>query len=312
MTGRDWDLRGARLAGFQFAEWLLINGRPENFVDEYQTDPERAWAAAQANGWVETVRPTRNDACRPGYRGPNPWPRLTREGHLEVERVRGLRNNPQARAAACREALLLWLAHEGRGAGSAELIASRDDWRFYDSPFTGDEVNGAARFLQETGLGDGWTYPDGTFMQPRLTAKGTQCVEFFDAKVRDFLYQTQPGGTVTNQQNFYGDVNGQVGQGQNVTQTQNNGVDAEALSAIFRAMREALSTVEDPHDREDVEHGIQHLEAAVESGDPEAVTASAGRLQRLGARIGTAAGNTAITAATAEGVKQLLGALGLG
>ena len=38
MTGRDWDLRGARLAGFQFAEWLVINGgRASNFVDQYGT-----------------------------------------------------------------------------------------------------------------------------------------------------------------------------------------------------------------------------------------------------------------------------------
>jgi hypothetical protein len=313
MTGRDWDLRGARLAGFQFAEWLVINhGRDDNFVDQYEKNAKHAWEAAQANGWVETVQPRPNDGCRPGYRGRDPWPKLTEEGHLEVERVRSLRNNPQARAQACRQALLLWLGHEGRSAGSAELMASRDGWRFFDSPFTVDEVNEAAKFLRGTGLVDGWDYTDGTFMQPRLTADGTQCVDFFDADVRTFLYPEQRGGTVTYQQNFNGPVHGQVGQGQNLTQNQSNGIDAQALSAIFTAMRDALSTVDDLHDREDVEHGIQQLEAAVQSGDSEAVTASAGRLQRLGARVGTAASNTAITAATAEGVKQLLGALGLG
>lgn len=313
MTGRDWDLRGARLAGFQFAEWLVINnGRDDNFVDQYEKNAEQAWAAAQANRWVETVRPTKNDGCRPGFRGRDPWPRLTGEGHLEVERVRGLRKNAQARAQGCREALLLWLANEGRGAGSAELMTSRDGWRFFDSPFTVDEANEAARFLRETGLVIGWDYPGGTFMQPRLTADGTQCVEFFDANVRAFLYPAQQGGTVTYQQNFNGPVNGQVAQGQNLTQTQNNGIDAEGLSAIFKAMRDALSTVEDPQDREDVEHGIAQLEADVQSGDAETVAASAGRLQRLATRIGTTAGNTAITTATAEGVRQLLSALGLG
>src|SRR5664279_5106673 len=126
MTGRDWDLRGARLAGFQFAEWLVIkHGRDDNFVDQYEKNAEQAWAAAQANGWVETIQPKSNDGCRPGYRGRDPWPKLTEEGYLEVERVRSLRNSPQARAQACREALLLWLTHEGREAGSAELMSSR-------------------------------------------------------------------------------------------------------------------------------------------------------------------------------------------
>jgi hypothetical protein len=311
MTGRDWDLRGARLSGFRFAEWLLLEGSLDSFSAQYQSDPQRAWDSAQAYGWVETVRPRRKDACEPGYRR-EPWPRLTDRGHLEVERVRSLRNNPQARATSCREALLLWLAHEGRGAGSAGLMGSRDDWRFYDDPFTENESNAAAEFLKEEGLVEGWTYPGGTFMQPRLTAAGRQCVDFFEANVREFLRTTQTGATVNNQQNFYGAVHGQVGQGQNVTQTQVNGIDAAALSTIFTAMRDALSTVADVADREDLEHGIRQLEAAVEGGDAETITANAGRLQRLGARVGTAAGNTAITAATAEGVKQVLSAFGLG
>ncbi|MFT4083112.1 MAG: hypothetical protein QM638_11050 [Nocardioides sp.] len=316
MTGCDWDLRGARLAGFQFTEWLVINdGRDENFVDQYEKDPAQAWAAAQANGWVETVQPRATDGCRPGFRARmrEPWPRVTGKGHLEVDRVRSLRNNPQARAQASRDALVLWLTHEGRGAGSAELMATRDDWRFFDTPFTVDEVNNAARFLRETGLVAGWDYPGGTFMQPVLAADGIQCVEYSDASVRDFLNPNKNGGrSVTYNQNFNGPFTGQAGQGEAVNQTQNQGIDAEALSAIFAAMRDALSTVQDPQDREDVEHGIQQLEAAVLSGDAEEITSSAGRLRRLGARVGTTASNAVIAAATGEGVQQLLGVLGLG
>lgn len=313
MTDRDWNMRGARLAGFQFAEWLVLNsGRDDNFVDEYDKNANQARAVAQASGFVETVRPHRNDGCRPGYRGQDAWPRLTGAGHLEVERVRSLRSDLHARAQACREALLLWLTREGRGAGSAGLLAGHAGWRFYDTPFTVGEVNEAARFLREAGLIEGWDYPGGTVMNPRLTVSGTQCVEFFDADVREFLHPSLQGGTVTNQQNFYGAVNGQVAQGQNVTQTQRSGIDAAALAEIFEAMRAALSTIEDPHDRHDVEHGIQQLEEAVQGGDAEAVTQSAGRVQRLATRVGKAAGNTAITAATTEGVNQLLVALGIG
>jgi hypothetical protein len=192
-------------------------------------------------------------------------------------------------------------------------MTTRDGARFFDTPFTVEEVNEAAKFLRETGLVAGWDYPGGTFMQPALTADGTQCVEYHDANVRDYLDPNKNGGrSVTYNQTFNGPFSGQAGQGDTVNQMQNQGIDAEALSAIFAAMREALSTVEDSHDREDVEYGIQQLEAAVQSGDAREVTASAGRLQRLGARVGTAASNTAITVATTEGVRQLLGALGLG
>lgn len=311
MTERDWDLQGARLAGLRFAEWLLADDRTGRFVNGFEPDGAGAWAAAQAHGWVETVRPKSGDGCRPGFRGLDPWPRLTTEGRLELDKIRGLRTDPRARAAGCREALLLWLAHDGQEAGSAELMVSRDKWTFYATPFTIDEVRKAAKFLEETGLIKGWTYADGTYMRPALTASGTQCVEFFNGSVRDFLFPIPAGVSVDNQQNFFGDFNGQNGQGNDITQIQKTGIDAAALGEIFNAMREALSTVEDSNDRDDVEHGIQQLEAAVDRGDTDAITASAGRLQRLGARIGTAAGNTALTVATTEGVKQILAALGL-
>ncbi len=312
MTTREWDLRGARLAGFQYAEWLVINGgREMNFVDEYETDPDRAWAAAEGHGWVCTVRPRSVDACNPPYRS-KPYPKLTGKGHLDVEHVRSLRNNPQARAMGCREALLLWLAHEGRGAGSAALMATRDGWRYWDTPFTEDEVNTAARFLHETNLIKGFIYPGGTFMTPSLTASGTQCVEFHDADVRAFL-NPQPGGPVTYiQNNDFNGGQGQTAQGENVTQTQNNGIDAESLSAIFKAMRDALSKIEDADDREDVSHAINELEAAAQDGNVEIVQQRAGRLRRLGNHLGVTAGNTAISTATAAGTTGILTAFGLG
>lgn len=99
----------------QFAEWLVINdGRPDNFLDEYETDPERAWAAAEARGWVETVEPNREAPRRLGDKMPRPMPRVTGEGHLKVEEVRELRKNSRARERACREGMLIWLADAGQ------------------------------------------------------------------------------------------------------------------------------------------------------------------------------------------------------
>lgn len=309
MTGHEWDMSGARLAAFQFAEWMVINdGSDRNFMDEYQKDPEQAWAAAEAHGWVETIPPNSTARRRLGEAPREPRPRLTGTGRLEVDRVRSLRTSRLARVGACRQAILLWLAEQGGSAASLALFLQSDP-RFYDTPFTEEEAGTAAKYLVDKGLVKGWYYSDGMLMQPVLTARGTDCVEIYDGDVQRFFNPTQSGGSVTNNQqnNFYGG-NAQAAQGSNVTQTQNNGIDAEGLSSIFQAMRDALSTVDDPQDRDDVEHGIKELEAAVEGGDPQTISASAGRLKRLGARIGT----TALTVATSQGVEQLLTLLGLG
>lgn len=309
MADPDWNLSGASLAALQYAEWLAINdGRADNFVDEYQTDAERAWAAAEARGWVKTVKPNLDRPRRLGEHFPQPTPKLTGEGHLKVEEVRGLRSNRLARANACREAVLLWLADAGQGASSLDPLVEQDLVRYYGSSFTIDEVNEAAKFLLEVDLISAIKTWGPTLVRPALTARGQQCVEFFDANVRAFLSPQPTGSTaVTYNQNFNAPVSGQVAQGDTVNQTQNNGIDAAALAEIFSAMRQALSDVADDGDRDDVSHAIRELEAAVESGDRAGVEERAGRLKRLGSRVGS----TALTTATAAGTTQVLQLFGL-
>lgn len=318
MTGRDWDLRGARLAGFRFAEWLVINdGRARNFVDEYGEDgedgedAERAWEAARAHGWVEMVIPTKSASCKPGY---VPWtyPRLTSEGRVKVDEVRSLRTDRLARMAACRQAILIWLADEGGSAPSLVPFLQNAP-RFYDTPFTEVEAHAAAKYLTAKGLVKGWPYsPDGTLMQPTLTARGTDCVEIYGGDVRRFYNPTQTGANVTNNQqnNFYGG-NAQAAQGDNITQAQNIGVDAEELAAIFKPMRDALPGIEDADERGDLEHAIRELETAASDGDVEEVKQRAGRLERLVAKVGPATGKAALAGAVSVGVKALLAAFGV-
>lgn len=300
----DWNLSGASLAALKYAEWLTINdGSAENFVDEYQTDADRAWAAADARGWVETVQANLDRPRRASERLPQPTPKLTGEGHLKVEEVRSLRRNRLARASACREAVLLWLADDGQGASSLDLLLEQDLARFYGSSFTIDEVNEAGKFLLEVDLISATKTWGATLVRPALTARGQQCVEFFDANVRAFLSPPPTGSTaVTYNQNFNAPVSGQFAQGETVNLTQNNGIDAATLAEIFSGMRQALSDVADEGDRDDVAHAIQELEAAVERGDRAGVQERAGRLKRLGSRIGS----TALTTATAAGTTQVL------
>lgn len=306
----DWNLDGTRLAGFEFTEWLTVNGSANNFVDEYMKDADAAQRAAEANGWVEVVHVARDRPRRLGDATPLRALMVTPAGAAEVERVRKARSSNLARRNACRQGLLLWLADDGHDTESTEFFR-QSDFRFYGTEFTEDEILAASSFLRMENLIAGAPAFDGSVSIPELTSLGHRCVDYYHGNVIAFLDpKQQPGGGVTYNQNI-GTVHGQVGQGQNVTQTQNQGIDAESLSAIFRAMRDALSTVEDPDDRDDIEHGIQQLEAAIESGNSEVVAASAGRLQRLGARVGSTASNAAVATATGEGIKQLLRLLGL-
>lgn len=307
MPKPDWNLNGASLAALQFAEWLDINGSADNFADQYETDLDRAWAAAEARSWVETIQPNRDAPRRLGDRLKQPWAKLTGEGHLKVEEARGLRKNRLARATACREGILLWLADDGHGASSLDPFTDQGAFQFYGSAFTASEVDDAARFLLEVDLIRGIKSFGPGLSRPELTARGSQCVEFHNGNVRNFLNPHQSGGSVTYNQNFNAPVSGQVGQGQTVNQTQGGGIDAAALAEIFQAMREALSSVEDDDDRDDVSHAIQELEVAVENGDRQAVEQRAGRLKRLGSRVGT----TVVTTATAVGTTQILHAFGL-
>lgn len=59
-----------------------------------------------------------------------------------------------------------------------------------------------------------------------------------------------------------------------------------AVAEVFRMMREALASIDDPDDRNDVDPAIHELEAAVHRGVDEDIVASAGRLERLRARVG--------------------------
>lgn len=190
---------------------------------------------------------------------------------------------------------------------AVDRLVEQDAFRFYGEPFTVDEVNEAAKFLVEVDLIRATPVWGPDIVRPALTALGQQCVEFHDGNVRNFLNPPQNGGSVTYNQNINGPVTGQVAQGDTVNQTQNQGIDAATLAEIFKAMRDALSSVEDPDDREDVSDAIRELEVAVEEGDNEAIRKRAGRLERMGGRIGS----TVLTTATAAGTEAVLQAVGL-
>lgn len=307
MSDPDWHLTESTLAGLQFIEWLIVNdGDPNNFTDVYETDPDAAWASAEDQGWVETIHPDKSRPRRLGERVPDPRPKPTGAGHRQIDQVKRLRGNNVARGAACRQAILLWLYNDGRcAAGTDEFTQTA--CQFYGTPFTEDEVSDAITYLLDRGLIQGIKAWGPVLARPALTPDGIECVENHDGDVRAFLAPHQSGHATFNQ-NFNAPVTGQVAQGQTVNQTQHQGVDADALAEIFKAMLDARSDINDPDDRDDVEHAIRDLHAAVDEGDPAEVKKRVGRLQRLVNRVGS----TVLITATTTGTNQLLQLLGLG
>lgn len=248
-----------------------------------------------------TIHPEKGRPRRLGDRIPQPQPKLTGAGRRQIEQVKRLRHNTAARAAACRQAILLWLYNDGRGTAGTDQFIPAATYRFYGTPFTEDELGDAVSYLLDRGLIQGIKTWGPVIARPALRTDGIECVEHYDGDVRAFL-TPQQRGPVTYNQNFNAPFSGQVAQGQTVHQVQHQGIDPAAAAEIFKAMRDALSEVMDSDDRDDAEHAIRELEAAVEDDDAAEVQKRAGRLRRLATRVGS----TALTAATTTGTNELL------
>lgn len=304
MTDIGWSLTSSRLAAVTFVEWLEVNdGRPDNFIDQYGLDPDRAWRTAEDAGWVETIeRPAHTR--RVGERRTS-FPRVTGAGHSFVEEVARLRESRVARSAACRQGLLLWV-YNARPAGTGQFLEA-EDFRFYGTSFTAEEVREAVRYLRERELLTGSAGAGGALLRPALTAGGIDLVENHDADLRALGKQSSGRGPVY-QQNFHGPISGQVAQGANVQQTQHQDVDLEALARVFTMIRESLVDISDPALRGDAEDAVSELETAAETGDTAEVQLRAGKLQRLVGLIGS----TAVTTATSTGTTELLALMGAG
>jgi hypothetical protein len=136
------------------------------------------------HGWVETIHPARNRPRRFGDRVSEPHPKLTGAGHRQIDQGKHLRSNNTARAAACRQAILLWLYNDGRGAAGTDQFIPAGTYQFYGAPFTEDEVSNAVIYLLDRGLIQGIKKSGPALALPVLTTDGIECIEHHDGDVR--------------------------------------------------------------------------------------------------------------------------------
>lgn len=168
-----WNLTASEAVALEFVKWLETEGaRWENFVDETGHDAERAWQTAEHAGWVQTVR-------RPGRRKMAESvvldPKVTGAGRGRLEQVEIVRANRAARAAACRQGLLLWI-YSARPSETGSFVSDAP-YQFYGTPFTEDEVGDAVQYLRERKLITGIVTWGRDILRPDLTAAGVDAVE---------------------------------------------------------------------------------------------------------------------------------------
>jgi len=237
--------------------------------------------------------------------GGKPRLRISRDGAGLVDWYRQQRANPVERERNCETAFIHWL-YEQRSQGLEHPVATDflQDWRatFWGEPFTEDDVYRATRYLRERGFIKGTAAAGFGVIRPTLTADG----------IRYVREGREPSASFGDTYNF--NVGTNVGQLQGGSgtfqQTQHQGIDADSLSTILRAMRDALSDLDDEDDRDDLQLQIDALEAEAskQEPDPEAIERRISRLRKIAAKVGNPALVTTVTVATTE----LLQALGIG
>lgn len=221
---------------------------------------------------------------------------LTDEGASKVLERRGRRKDIAARRNAGRQAVLLWIYHEeaaGRSSAGYERISESPYGFFEGEALTPEEVDRAAAYLDEKGLIKGTDVAERHGpIHATTTPEGQDCVESYGGFIGEYLRSKAVGGQHVS---FGGDNYGQVaamGSGHN-QQTQNQGVDTEALMRVLEGVRANIPQLQlDEGDARELETVIAEIE---ESGNAGTLTPARSRslLQRCRA---IAAGSSAVLA----------------
>jgi hypothetical protein len=234
---------------------------------------------------------------------------LTAHGRTIVRQRQEPRSNVKERVAAAREALLDWF-YEQKRVGTHFPITERllDDPRghFEGDPFTPHEVEHAAKHLSDRSLIKG--AGNAGLLRAEITTDGEDVVENYDGSLTGCAASQRSGGSqfVTH---FNGPVTGQVGIGEQVTQTQHQGFNVEAVLRLIDDARDAAADVA-PAEQALVFTYLDVLQAEVSAPDPNPVMVK-GTGDRLKA-IAAKAGNAGLSASVSTLVTFLLKVLGIG
>lgn len=250
MSERGWTASREQLLQIQLLDWTYDSTRgsliPDvgEWIDSRQDGVDEATAKGLIAG-LETQGLVDVAATMGGIRS---WGvRLTSRGEAVVRARHDRRTNASARATATREALLDWFYEQKRrGQDFPNVDDVRDDasGHFEGSPFTEKELDDAAGHLQDRGLIQGNGAWGRALIRGTITTAGEDVVENHDGSLAAWAISQRSGQQFVT--HFNAPVHGQVGIGEQVTQTQHNprGIDAPTLLRLIEDVREAAMSVE--------------------------------------------------------------------
>ncbi|MFD5015382.1 hypothetical protein [Streptomyces chartreusis] len=282
---------GGSLSDFLDPDAIMASAQ----LDEEAQNAIIAWLVTQqyvttevrADGSAYLVKLTAN-----GLEHAREWRRRTQS---KVERERYLQ-----------EALMRWAYDNSPANGSVSLqrFAADERWWFHGTEVTWDEVYDAVHFLEAEGLL--WVELPTGMTRVRPTPLGTKFAHSH-MTLRYFMTTSQPqSSNVTNNFNNSNVVQGDApgsnfATGDNVTQSVNQGVDADALAGLVAQLREIAPTLDLSED--DAADLAEEIDALAAEGDEPS---RGRRIMRSLARMmlpaaGTAASEAAVQAAIEAG-----------
>jgi hypothetical protein len=234
---------------------------------------------------------------------------ITAEGRRDVEQRVQRRADAGHRRQACRDAFLAWI--DAQPGSSTEMVSIdgflRDNRSIWEGEqFTLADVDAATAYLRDQGLISGVDVEElGGPVKASITAAGLDCAEA-GGSVSDYLRGGPSVGT-TITTHFHGTVAGQVGIGEQVQQTQHQGIDLGTLQQLLEDVREAAQQV-DPDEARYLLTYADTIQAEVTTESPNAdvIRGSGDRLKQIAGKIG----NAGLSASVSALVNFLFRALG--
>lgn len=313
MTSRGWTASREEFLQGVLLEWVYESTRgsivPDlgEFMEATEGVDEETLegivAALESRGWIQVTW------MMGGLDSSSA--QLTDIGRAVVRARLDRRNNWRERSVAAREALLDWFYDQKRrGVHHPVTKGFLSDTRghFEGDPLTEQEFNDAARHLFDVGLVKGTRSAQRFLVRGEITTTGETVVEDYDGSLAPWRQSQRSGGQQITT-HFHGPVSGQVGIGEQVTQTQHQGFDVDTVLRLIEDAREAAADV--PAGEQALVYTyLDVLQAEVTAAEPNPVMVkgTGDRLKAIAAKVG----DHGLAASIQALVVFLLRALGIG
>lgn len=230
---------------------------------------------------------------------------LTPAGHECALLHRELAGDPTRRAAACREALVSWLARCARSGTPTVFFGGfleADEVWYFGTKFSLEDLSSAEDYLVERGLVRKVPAAKAGLGAIRLTPDGVDCAEQFGCDVVAYLTSLKSTGGATVTTHFHGPISGVVAvAGGDVQQQvqQAGSMDLEQLQLLLD------NVVKSAHELSGIDPAllmtyldVVKAEAVSAEPEPDLVRGTAQRLKDIAGRVGNAALEASVSALT--------------